>query len=145
MFCIVPHHGEHRRQHPVARGAGGPKTLVDQIAIDCDPDPFDDEVHFWASVTGWAPLAARAPEFVPLDRPSDMPLRIMLQRRSRASGVTSCHFDLACEDVPATVEAHEALGGSRVSASTFWTVMADPSGTHYCLTQRQPATGVLPP
>jgi hypothetical protein len=74
-----------------------------------------------------------------------MPLRVMLQRCDGPSGATRCHLDLACDDVPAAVQEHQALGASVVAALHYWTVMADPSGTEYCLTRRRPATGSLPP
>jgi hypothetical protein len=143
-FCVVAHHGEHDRQRPVASASSGASTLVDQVSIDCDPDRFDDEVRFWSSITGWAPLAARAPEFVPLDRPVAVPLRIMLQRRSAAVGATSCHLDLACDDVAGAADEHSERGASVIERRENWTVMADPSGTAYCLTARRPDTGQLP-
>ncbi len=142
-FCLVAHHGEHKRQRPVASASNGASTLVDQVSIDCDPDRFDDEVRFWSSITGWAPLAARAPEFVPLDRPAAMPLRIMLQRRSQPVGSTSCHLDLACGDVAGATDEHRERGASVIEHHENWTVMADPSGTAYCLTARRPNTGQL--
>jgi hypothetical protein len=144
-FCVVAHHGEQRRQAPVAIDGSGMTTLVDQVSIDADPDVFDDEVRFWSGVTRWHPVAARAREFVPLDRSPSMPLRVMLQRREAPSGATSCHLDLACDDVAAATDAHTVLGASVVASHHYWTVMADTSGTEYCLTRRRPATGMLPP
>lgn len=144
-FCLVAHRGEGQRQTPVPMDGTGPSTLVDQVCIDADPDAFDEEVRFWSSMTGWAMLAARTPEFVPLERPAAMPLRLLLQRRADPSGPTSCHLDLACDDVTAAAAAHVAMGASSVAAHRYWRVMADPSGTEYCLTSRQPATGQLAP
>lgn len=142
-FCVVRYHGEHVRQRAVASYPSAALVLVDQVSIDCDPDRFDDEVDFWSAITGWAPVAARAPEFVPLDRPVAMPLRIMLQRRMRAVGATSCHVDLACDDAAGAVDDHRRLGATVLEHHEHWTVMADPSGTAYCLTARRPATGRL--
>ncbi|MEZ5247489.1 MAG: VOC family protein [Acidimicrobiales bacterium] len=138
-FCIVGHHGEEHRQRPVVSAPGGAATLVDQVSIDCDPDVFDDEVRFWSSITGWPPLPARAGEFVPLDRPAALPLRIMLQRRAQALGPTSCHLDLACDDVAAAVDQHVGFGAALIARHDRWTVMADPSGVAYCLTSRRAA------
>lgn len=137
-FCLVARHGEHNRQQPVVSASSGASTLVDRVSIDCDPDLFDDEVRFWSSITGWAPLEARGPEFVPLDRPAAMPLRIVLQRRSRAVGPTSCHLDLACDDVAGAADEHVERGASVVERHECWTVMADPSDDRYCLTARRP-------
>lgn len=142
-FCLVAHHGEHNRQRPVASAPSGTPTLVDQVSIDCDPDLFDDEIRFWSSITGWPPLAARAPEFVPLDRPAVMPLRIMLQRRSQPIGSTSCHLDLACDNVAGVADDHCDRGASAIEHHEYWTVMADPSGVAYCITARRPSTGQL--
>lgn len=142
-FCVVTYHGEHVRQRAVSSTSSAASTLVDQVSIDCDPDRFDAEAHFWSAITGWAPLAARAPEFVPLERPVAMPLRIMLQRRTQAVGATSCHLDLACDDVAGTVNEHRQRGATVLQRHEHWTVMTDPSGTAYCLTARQPATGRL--
>lgn len=142
-FCVVAHHGERRRQRPVALGDSGPKTLLDQLSVDVDSQAFDDEVRFWAAITGWDALAARRPEFVPLARQPAMPLRIMLQRRTKPAGATGCHLDFACDDVAAATQAHSARGASVVSTHRYWTVLADPSGTHYCLTARLPETGTL--
>lgn len=143
-FCLVAHHGEHDRQRPVASVPPGASTLLDQVSIDCDPDWFDSEVRFWSSITGWGPLEARAPEFVPLDRPAAMPLRIVLQRRWTAVGATSCHLDFACGDVASAADDHRERGASVIERHEYWTVMADPSGTAYCLTARRPDTGQLP-
>lgn len=144
LFCLVAHHGEHDRQRPVPLASTGTSTLVDQVSIDCDPGLFDDEVRFWSSITGWAPLAARSPEFVPLERPAAMPVRIMLQRRLHAVGPTSCHLDLACDDVARAANEHRDRGAAVIRHHEYWTVMTDPSGIVYCLTARRPGTGQLP-
>ncbi len=143
LFCVVAHHGERTRQGPVAVGASPATTLIDQVTVDVDSDGFDDEVLFWSELTGWAPLGARSSEFIPLDRPQAMPLRVMVQRRARASGAATCHVDLACDDVVAAVAEHQALGGTVVAAHHLWTVMGDPAGAEYCLTSRRPSTGTL--
>ncbi len=144
-FRVVAHQGEHQRQVPVVSGGGGMATLVDQVSVDVDPARFSAEVQFWSTVTGWSTVPARAAEFVPLDTPPTMPLRVMLQRRTAPSGPTSCHLDLACTDLEAAVTAHEALEAKAIATRRYWTVMTDPSGTEYCLTRRSPTTGMLPP
>lgn len=145
VFCIVPHHGERLRQQPVALVPGGPTTLVDQVTIDIDPECFAEEIRFWSSVTGWSPQPARGSEFAPLERPLNMPLRVMVQRRGGSSGPSGCHLDLACDDVPIAMGQHEDLGATCIAVHPFWTVMADPAGVPYCLTRRGPGTGLLPP
>lgn len=142
-FCVVPHHGERTRQQPVLGTTAA--TLVDQVSIDTDPDVFANEVRFWSAITGWPTVGARSAEFTPLERPATMPLRLMVQRRDTNSGPASCHLDVACEDRPAAVEDHRRQGGAVVSTNRYWTVMTDPVGVAYCLTDRLPATGQLPP
>ncbi|TQF01785.1 VOC family protein [Kitasatospora acidiphila] len=53
------------------------------------------------------------------------------------------HLDFACADRATTRVAHEKLGASFVAEYPYWTVMSDPTGAHYCLTARDPDTGLL--
>jgi len=79
-----------------------------------------------------------------LERPDGQPFRFLLQRRGAddAGRPTVCHLDLACDDIPNAVAAHVTLGASVVAPFRWWTVMADPAGVEYCLTCRDPDTGV---
>jgi hypothetical protein len=74
-----------------------------------------------------------------------MPLRLLLQRLEDGvpGQATRAHLDLACDDVAAAVAAHERLGATSVHDFGAWTAMADPSGLPYCLTSRNPDTGVV--
>jgi predicted enzyme related to lactoylglutathione lyase len=141
-FCLVVHDGEHERPTPV--GAPGARTLVDQVSIDVAPDRFEHECRFWADLTGWALRPGSAPEYAVLERPEGQPFRFLLQRRGEADAgePTLCHLDLACDDIPTSVAEHVALGASVVAPFRRWTVMADPAGVEYCLTCRNPDTGV---
>ena len=38
---------------------------------------------------------------------------------------------------------HESLGAEVVSRHDWWTVLRDPTGSAYCITDRDPQTGVL--
>jgi hypothetical protein len=145
-FCIVRHHGESVRPRPAAI-AGGGRTLLDQVCIDAAPESFEEERTFWSAVTGWRVLGARRPEFTALRRPDGMPIRLLLQRRGydAVGAPTTCHVDLACDDVVAAEARHVGLGATSVARHRYWTVMADPSGVVYCLTRRSPDTGMLPP
>ena len=40
-------------------------------------------------------------------------------------------------------ERHVALGATVLAREEFWTVLADPAGLPYCITDRDPATGEL--
>lgn len=141
-FCLVAHDGEHERPTPV--GAPGARTLVDQVSIDVAPERFDLECRFWAELTGWTLRPGAEPEYAVLERPAGQPFRFLLQRRGAgdAGRPTACHLDLACDDIPTAVAAHVALGASVVAPFRWWTVMTDPAGVEYCLTGRDPDTGV---
>lgn len=143
-FCVVPHHDEARRQGPVTTEDDKAGTLLDQVSIDADPDVFDDEVRFWSTLTGWPPVGSSSSEFAPLERPHTMPLRLMVQRRNAPSGPTSCHLDFACADQPSARSAHEEAGATMIAHDRPWIVMSDPSGVDYCLTPRDPVSGVRP-
>ena len=141
-FCCVAAHGESERPHPVR--LDGVRSIVDQLSIDVAPDRFDSEYAFWAGCTGWPALEARSDEFRGLGRPDGMPLRWLFQRRAMSdTGLDArCHLDLACDDIAHTERSHVELGATVV-ARRFWTVMADPAGIEYCLTPRDPDTGLL--
>lgn len=141
-FCTVAHHDEAARPMPI--GAPGARTRADQVCIDIAPDRFDRECRFWADVTGWSLRTAVEPEFNVLERPPDQPHRFLLQRRGEAdTGLDAqCHLDLACDDVDRAVEDHLALGAGFVERFRWWAVMTDPAGVPYCLTPRNPDTGV---
>lgn len=141
-FCLVADHGGHERPMPV--GDAGARTIVDQASIDVAPDHFDQECRFWADLTGWPLRPGVEPEYAVLTRAEGQPFRFLLQRRGDGDvGLpTTCHLDLACDDIPASVAKHVALGASVVAPFRWWTVMADPAGVEYCLTCRDPNTGL---
>ena len=141
-FCLVAHDGESERPTPVR--ATGARTLVDQVSIDVAPDRFDLECRFWADLTGWPLSPGVEPEYAVLERAEGQPFRFLLQRRGEANmgRPTVCHLDLACDDIPTSVAEHVALGASIVAPFRWWTVMVDPAGVEYCLTCRDPDTGV---
>lgn len=141
-FCVVAHRGERERPAPV--GVAGARTLVDQVSIDVAPDRFERECGFWADLTGWPLRPGVEPEYAVLERAEGQPYRFLLQRRGPddAGLPTSCHLDLAGDDVEASVADHVALGAQVVAPFRWWTVMADPSGVEFCLTCRDPDTGI---
>lgn len=145
VFCVV-REGEHvRRPSPVPVSGEPASALVDQLCLDVPAGLFDDEVAFWASFTGWAARAGSRSEFVVLERGPGMPLRIMLQRLGEdPRRSVSAHLDLATTGRSVVERAHVAAGARVVAAGPRWTVLVDPAGSPYCLTDRSPMTGVLP-
>ncbi|MEU6539566.1 VOC family protein [Streptomyces sp. NPDC047000] len=137
MFCAVPWHGETVRP-PVVDGC-----RADQVCLGSGPSAYDAEVVFWTRLTGWASVAGSRPEFHVLQSPPRSPARILLQRFDD-EGPAVAHLDLACADRTAARARHEELGASHVATGPRWTVMRDPAGGVYCLTDRDPQTGILP-
>lgn len=150
-FCVVAHHGESVRPRPpevrVDRRNGTSCTaLVDQLCLDVGADRFDDECTFWSTFTGWE-LRPSLPEFRSLLRPAGQPLRLLIQRLDDppAAGAGRAHLDLSCADVAAAAEVHQVLGASVEKVNPYWTTMVDPAGLRYCLTARNPVTGLIDP
>jgi hypothetical protein len=137
VFCLVPWRGE--QVAPVARGwPGGQASLVDQLCLDIPAAGYAAETAFWRAVTGWRhdPIPDCA-EFERLLPPAPIPMRLLLQRIDAGPG--GVHLDLACDDVPAEVARHEALGATVVRrVPDAWTTLRDPAGREYCITARPP-------
>ena len=53
------------------------------------------------------------------------------------------HPDLACSDRPSETVRHLALGAELTRVYDRWTVLRSPTGSAYCLTDRNPKTGLL--
>lgn len=142
LFCLVEYDGESTR--PAPREVGGSQLLVDQMCLDVPAHRFDAESAFWAALTGWEYRDSRvAREFGWLQRPTSMPLRLLLQRCGD-DHVASCHVDIASEDRHAHASWLESLGSRRVAEFRHWIVLADPAGVEFCVTGRDPRTGLLP-
>lgn len=115
-------------------------TILDQVCLDVPGDLWEREVDFWRGLTGRELQQASAPGFSRLVAP-DQP-RILLQRLDDPSGTVRAHPDLASIDREADTARHVALGASVVGVHDRWTVLEAPGGQVYCLTDRDPSTGV---
>lgn len=115
-------------------------TILDQVCVDVPAEHWDAEVAFWAGLTGRDPQAGALPEFVRLA--ADGRLRILLQRLDEPAGVVRAHPDLATADREADTARHAALGADVRAVEAFWTVLVAPGGQVYCLTDRDPSTGL---
>jgi len=87
-------------------------------------------------------LAAR-PEFSWLRTERQFALDVLLQRTDNVDQLVTAHLDLGTDDRLAEVVRHESLGATSSRAEDFWTLMCDPVGATYCITDRDPATGRL--
>jgi hypothetical protein len=143
-WCLVPGQPNLRRPAAVTR-PGGWTSLVDQLCIDVPPVYWDAECAFWQALTGWELRQGSRPEFAHLVRPADIPLRLLLQRLDDppSTDLASCHLDLACSNVAAEVALHETWAARVLARHPNWTTLADPTGTPYCVTRRDPVTGTL--
>lgn len=146
-FCFVDAYPARRPAAPAwpHPGGGTHASLADQLAIDVPAEHWDAERRFWVALTGW-PEQPTAPgaALVPLRRPDGLPLRLLLQRLDEPEGAVRAHLDLACDDRAAETDRHLALGARVEAVRERWTVLVDPAGRRYCLTDRVPATGALP-
>ena len=126
--------------------AEGASSRLDQVCIDVPADLFDRELSFWSGLTGWEVATGGLSEFAWLVRPEWLPLRLLFQRLGPDDPGTTvrAHLDLACGDHIAThLEVHRRLGARPGRRGRVWHTMTDPAGVVYCLTERDPITGVI--
>ncbi len=145
-FCL--NEGEEGTRPLPRIWAGGHTSLVDQVCLDVPPASYEAECTFWAETTGWDLVEGRRPEFRALLRPDGMPLRILLQRLDegpdgRDDGPVRAHLDIASTDRAAETDRHRGLGARVEATRQGWTVLRDPAGAQYCITDRDPYTGAV--
>lgn len=140
-FCLVSHPG---RLRPRPAGWDTHTSLIDQLTLDVRAADADRETAFWSELTGWPPSPSTAP-FRPLRRPAGMPLRLMVQAVEDDRSPATAHLDLACDDRCAETERHQVLGAAVRRVDKHFTVLTDPTGAAYCITDRDPVTGRLAP
>ncbi len=137
-FCVVDWGGETTRADPQP-------GVVDQVCLDIPPAHLEGEVAFWSDLTGWELRHGAATEFFVLRRPAGQPIRLLLQRLDDdpGTGVTA-HLDLAAGDERDEVaQRHVALGARLLRERRSWLTLRDPAGHEYCVTGRDPTTGLL--
>ena len=78
-----------------------------------------------------------------LGRGPGQPLRFLLQRLGEERDPAGAHLDLATDDRVAEVARHEVLGARMHDVREQFTVLHDPAGLTYCVTDRDPDTGML--
>ena len=136
-FCFVRHPAS--RAPDPATWPGGHRSAVDQVCLDIPADHYDAECGFWQELTGWdvQDLPAHH-EFRRLVRPSGQPLHLLLQRLWETGGPVRAHLDVATSDRDEETARHLALGAELQDVWPGWTVLVDPAGSAYCLTDRSP-------
>ncbi len=142
VFCFV-HEVLSRRPWPT-RWPQQHESVVDQVCLDIPAAAYDTECAFWSQLTGWpVRRSVSRPEFRHLVRPDGIPIRLLLQRLGEAAtGPVTGHLDLASDDRPTEVARHERLGATVVARHSGWTTLRDPAGALYCVTDRDPRSGL---
>lgn len=143
VFCLVTHPAT-RLAEP-QRWPAGHSSLVDQVCLDIPSDLHAAESRFWAELTGWQHEQGRFAEFSALTPPPTVRVRLLLQRLEERTGPVRGHLDLSTDDRAAEVSRHLAAGADLVVEHEHWAVLRDPSGADYCITDRDPISGRLPP
>ncbi len=124
---------------------GGYESMVYQVCLDLPVTSYDDELRFWANLLdARVELLEEVPEFSWLRMATPMALDVLVQRLGRADGPTSVHLDVGSTDRAKEVARHVGLGAIVVGEYRFWTVLRDPVGMTYCITDRDPSTRTLP-
>ncbi|WP_338702778.1 VOC family protein [Streptomyces sp. Q6] len=132
LFCLVEWGGE----RAVPSAVSG--TRVDQLCLDTAPGGYAAEVAFWAALTEWPEVPCSSPEFRLLTAARDaMPVQLLMQRLD-TEDAPSAHVDVACAERAAARAVHEGWGAVHVGDGRRWSVMRDPAGGLYCLTDREP-------
>ena len=138
-FCFVSHPAV---QKPSAtQHAGGHASRVHQVAIDVPQEKYERELDFWHQVTGWQPRpSSRFEEFRFLGPGDGQPLGLLVQRLGEDDpGPVRAHLDWGTTNREAETERHVALGATVVGVHSRWTVMKEPTGRVYCLTDGDPS------
>ncbi len=121
------------------------RSRVYQVCVDIPGPAFETEAQRWATLSGGrVDVLERRPEFAWVRMPGGpRPLDLLLQRLDRQDGPVTAHLDLGTTDREAETARHLGLGARVVVREEFWTVLTDPAGLPYCITDRDPATGEL--
>ena len=139
-FCFVAHPGAVR---PEPARWGDHTSLVDQLCLDVRAADAERETGFWSELTGWPPTTSSVPTLFPLVRPPGVPLRLMVQAVGDDRLPATAHLDLAGTDRSAETERHQVLGAAVQNVADKFTVLLDPAGTVYCITDRDPVARLI--
>ena len=139
-FCLV--------RHPAAltpaptAWADGHRSRVYQVCLDLPASTYDAEAAFWAGLLAASlQTYARRPEFGWLRAARPRALGVLVQRLEEPAGRVRAHLDLGTNNRAAEVARHRRLGAEVVAIEESWTVLRDPGGLRYCVTDRDPAAG----
>lgn len=141
-FCLVPWAGAPWGKPRPTLHDGEHGSRVDQVAIDVPDAAYDRELDFWEHLTGWPARSSSSGydefRFLVPPREEQQPLGILLQRLGEADGPARAHLDWGTTNRAAEVARHVGLGATALAEHDMWTVMSDPTGRTYCLTDADP-------
>ncbi len=138
VFCFVDHAAA-QVPGPTAHMPGS-TSRVAQVAIDVPATSYDRELAFWTAVTGWEQRSSAVDESFRFLVPTPgVPLCLLVQRLGEEAGDARAHLDWGTTDRAAETERHLGLGARVLAQHELWTVLADPTGRVYCLTDRDPS------
>lgn len=135
-FCYVDHPAS-RTPGPVRRPDGS-SSRVDQVCLDLPREIHEQETSFWSAILDTRPTEPFPRSEFSLISPEWSPIRVLVQRLEEPSGPARARLDAAVTHRAAEAERHRRLGAQSVREETWWTVLADPAGSTYCLTDRTP-------
>ncbi|WP_412475469.1 VOC family protein [Gordonia sp. LUNF6] len=139
VFCLIPWRNESVRARPI-RWPGGGISIIDQLRFQVPSADFGTEVQFWAGLTGKDAGPTEGVDAVALNNSPRLSLQVVIMRTDES--IASAHTAIAATNVPDEVERHEGWGATVVARSADCVQMADPCGRLYCITARNPRTGV---
>lgn len=139
-FCIVNHDGEADRGPRICDPV---EHRQDVICIDAPSQLHNIECEFWAELT--RSEVSRHPKFpeyasLPLAK-QGLALSMLVQALGDDDGRTQAHahLDISAGERKAAVVAHHlGLGATVSSEFEHWSVLRDPAGLDYCITDRAP-------
>jgi len=119
-----------------------PRLSMHAVVLDCAET--ESLVAFWSAALGYVTWFEPFGQFAGLKPPPDDPRRglaLIFQRVPEAKVVKNrAHVDYEAADRAAEVARLVGLGATRVrevdeGPTMRWTVMADPAGNEFCVTQ----------
>lgn len=138
-FCVCRDEPSSRRPDAVT-WPGGHRSRLVQLCVDVPSERYEQELSFWRGATGWADEPVDAPEFHRLVHRTGSPLQLLVQRLGEDDEATQAraHLDLGTEQRAAEVMRVEALGARALRPGAGFTVMEDPVGLPFCVTDNSP-------
>lgn len=140
VLCLVPDQGLRRRPGAVVGPRGG-VSRVNEMCLDLPVALAAAEQAFWSALTGWSRQPTSRPEFTALLPDVPVPVTVLLQSlgaddpRQTVTG----HLDVACGPTSALVAAEHQDRGARPARTDLpWSVLIDPAGLVYCLSDVEP-------